>query len=331
MSLYPWQQQAWQTLNRQRAQWPHALLLSGPQGIGKLDFGRLLAQSLLCETPQADNQPCGRCPACNWFAAGSHPDFRELAPASADDDDDKDSDSGKKKRVIQQINIKQVRALGDFVHLSSQRKGYRITLLHPAEALNHAAANALLKTLEEPAPGAVFIVISHQLSRVLPTIRSRCRLFPLPAPDMVQAQQWLQQQSVADAGTLLARAGNLPLAAKALADSDSLPGWQMLLDALAVPHGFDPLKLAEALQKQELPQVVSWLQKWIYDLLSCKLGGRVRYHPDLQRALRQHAERLPLQGLLDYQKQLNAAQRSAHHPLNVRLAIEALLLGYTQL
>lgn len=331
MSLYPWQQQAWQTLNRQRAQWPHALLLSGPQGIGKLDFGRQLAQSLLCEAPQADYQPCGSCPACNWFAAGSHPDFRELAPASADEDDDKDSDAGKKKRVVQQINIKQVRELNDFVNLSSHRQGYRVTLLHPAEALNHAAANALLKTLEEPAPGAVFVVISHQLSRVLPTIRSRCRLFPLPTPDTAQAQQWLQQQSVADAGTLLARAGNLPLAAKALADSDSLPSWQALLDALAAPRGFDPLKQAEALQKQELPQVVGWLQKWIYDLLSCKLGSRVRYHPDLQDALRQHGERLPLQGLLDYQKQLDAAQRSAHHPLNVRLAIEALLLGYTQL
>lgn len=80
-----------------------------------------------------------------------------------------------------------------------------------------------------------------------------------------------------------------------------------------------------------MPQVIGWLQKWVYDLLSCKLSGQVRYHPDLLDALRQHAARLPLQGLLDYQKQLQTAQRSAHHPLNVRLAIEALLLGYTQL
>jgi DNA polymerase-3 subunit delta' len=331
MALYPWQQQAWQQLNQQRRQWPHALLLSGPQGIGKLDFARLLAQSLLCEAPQADHQPCGQCPACNWFGAGSHPDFRELAPASADEDDNKDGDAGKKKRAVQQINIKKVRELNDFVNLSSHRQGYRVTLLHPAEALNHAAANALLKTLEEPAPGAVFIVISHRLSRVLPTIRSRCRLYPLPTPNAGQSQAWLAQQAVADAGKLLARAGQLPLAAKALADSDNLPAWQSLLETLAAARGFDSLKTAESLQKLELPQVIGWLQKWVYDLLSCKLSGQVRYHPDLLDALRQHAARLPLQGLLDYQKQLQTAQRSAHHPLNVRLAIEALLLGYTQL
>lgn len=329
MALYPWQQQAWQQLNLSRQQWPHAVLLSGPQGTGKLDFALQLAQSLLCETPHADYAPCGSCPSCTWFASGSHPDFREITPRSDDDKEDEKPDA--KKRVVQQINIKQVRELTDFVNLSSHRQGYRVTLLHPAEVLNHAAANALLKTLEEPAPGAVFILVTHQLSRVLPTIRSRCRLFPLPTPDQAQAAAWLAEQQVADAPLWLARAGNLPLAAKALADNEHLPAWQTLLEALAAPRGFDVLKQAEALHKLELPMVVGWLQKWAYDLLSLKLAQQVRYHPDLQSALQQQAQKLPLDGLLAWQKQLNLAQRSAHHPLNTKLAIEQLLIGYTDL
>ncbi len=192
--IYPWQTDDWGRLQQLRAAWPHALLLHGQAGIGKLRFAQHLAQGLLCEAPQHDGQPCGTCPACTWFVQGNHPDYRIVLPealaaeagfATAADEkpENADAEDGKKTRApSKEIKIEQVRALLDFCGVGSHRGGLRVVVLYPAEGLNVAAANALLKTLEEPPAGVVFLMVSARIDRLLPTIISRCRQWPMTLP-----------------------------------------------------------------------------------------------------------------------------------------------------
>ena len=153
--IYPWQTDDWAHLDQLRASWPHALLLHGRAGIGKLQFAQHLAQSLLCETPTDTREPCGKCVACLWFSQGNHPDYRAVLPealagelVSEDKADKADAEDGKKTKVLsKEIKIDQVLGLMNFFSLGSHRGGLRVVLLYPAESINVFAANSLLKTL----------------------------------------------------------------------------------------------------------------------------------------------------------------------------------------
>lgn len=328
--LYPWHQTLWQTLRAQGERQHHALLLTGEPGIGKLAFARHLAQSLLCESPDAAIKPCGSCDACRWYASGNHPDFRELAPASESEDDEDDAKA--KKKASAWITVDQVRELNDFVHLTAHRGGGRVTIVQPAEALNLAAANALLKTLEEPPPGAMFIVVSHQWRRLLPTIRSRCRRVPMPVPASEAALAWLAEQGLDDAPAQLAEAGGAPLAALERADATVLAARRAFLAELASPKQLDPLALAERLDKQktEVARICDWLARWVYDLARLGLAGSVRYYPDETPRLAALAKSLDPVKLMRYHDELLEAKKLASHPLNARLVFEQLLFAYQQ-
>ncbi len=326
--LYQWQLAEWQALISQGERLPHALLLTGEPGIGKLAFGRHLAQSLLCESTAAD-KPCGVCDACRWYLAGNHPDFRELTPAVEEDGDD---DAKPKKKASAWITVDQVRELNDFVHLSAHRAGRRVTLIQPAEALNLAAANALLKTLEEPPPGAMFILVSHQWRRLLPTIRSRCRRLALSIPPREQALAWLAQQGISDAEANLAEAGGAPLAAQERADAGVTAARRSFLGELADPRKLDPLGLAERLDKQkvEVARVTDWLSRWLHDLARLGLAQSVRYYPDEAGRLASLATTLDPVRLMRYHDTVLEAKKLSSHPLNARLVYEQLLFGYQQ-
>lgn len=321
--LFPWQLDAWQQIWRERHRLPHALLLTGEAGLGKRRFAEYLAQFLLCEDSAKHNAPCGQCDACGWFLAGNHPDFRLLAPAEADEGEDEG-----KKRKLPVINVENVRALADFVNLTSHRQGLKVTIVDPAEAMNTAAANAFLKTLEEPPAGAVFILVSHHWRRLLPTIRSRCRVFPLPLPQHKVAAQWLAQQGVVDPDKHLAHTGGVPIAALDDASAEWLPQRAAFLEHIANPRSLDVPAVAAQLEKQKLDValVVSWLQKWVHDAVSLGLSGRIRYYPDWREDLARISVRAA--SLSRYCDQLNDARKLAHHPLNQRLVYESLLFAY---
>lgn len=327
-ALYPWLQSAWQDLLRERARWPHALLLTGEPGIGKRVFAEYLAQFLLCEDPQKATEPCGVCDGCRWYLAGNHPDFRVLQPEDAEDEKADESDSKKTKKKSEIIRVEDVRALADFVNLSAHRRGVRVTLVVPADAMNVAAANAFLKTLEEPPAGAVFILVADHWRRLLPTIRSRCRVFPLALPDPQQAMAWLNTQGVVNPALHLAHTGGAPLAAMDDAAAEWLPVRQSFLEQIAQPATLDVLKLSADLDKAKLDTglVISWLQKWAYDLISLGLAEKIRYYPDWQDALARLAPRAHL--LMPYVNQLTEAQKLSRHPLNQRLVFESLLFAY---
>jgi len=340
--IYPWQTDDWSRLQQLRNHWPHALLLHGQAGIGKLHFAQHLAQGLLCEAPQPNGEPCGRCVACGWFAQGNHPDYRIVVPealaalagaAPTDDKADKadkdDGGDGKKTRApSKEIRIEQVRALLDFSGVGSHRGGMRVVVLYPAEALNVAAANALLKTLEEPPPGVVFLVVSARVDRLLPTIISRCRQWPMGTPSPQAARAWLAAQGVADADALLAEAGGAPLGALALAGDDSRTLRDWTLAQLAAGARCDAFACGEALQKLPVPLVLGWLQRWLYDLLAERTAGRPRYFPQAGAALSRCAAALDPTALARYTRTVTRQRAIENHPLNARLVFEELFLGY---
>ncbi|MFS0753933.1 DNA polymerase III subunit delta' [Noviherbaspirillum sp. 1P10PC] len=332
----PWQVEAWSQVMQMRERFPHAVLLHGPQGVGKTQFAEQLAQALLCEAPLPDGHACGQCLACGWFAQYAHPDYRRVRPESMEDAgavDDAGAETGKaakaEKGVSKEIRIEQIRALANFINVSTHRSGRRVVLLYPAEALNAIAANALLKTLEEPPPATVFLMVSHNIDRLLPTIVSRCRKVPLPMPGAAQALAWLQAQGAAEAESWLAEQGGAPLAALAQSQAGSRDAVETLLAHLAKPAADAALKTADQLQKSSPADITAWLQRWLYDVFSVKFSGKIRYYPKHRREIDALAKRADANKLLAVMKSMNERRAIADHPLSPKLFIEDMLLDYS--
>jgi DNA polymerase-3 subunit delta' len=337
-AIYPWQQDAWRQLQLLRARMPHAILFHGAGGIGKADFIEAFAQSLLCENVQADGHACGACASCGWFAQHNHPDYRRVRPEALEDEpgaDGEESDGDKKstaktKTPSKDIKIEQIRALADFMNISTHRQGLRVVVLYPAEALNTPASNALLKTLEEPPPGTVFLLASNSLERLLPTILSRCRKFALPMPAHAEALAWLNAQGVPDADGWLREQGGAPLAALAQSATGNRDELDTLLQMLAHPTVETALKTADKLSKSALPVLVAWQQRWLYDLFSLKLSGNIRYYPRYHDELTALAGKIPTANLLRAIRHANERRAVAEHPLSPKLFVEDMLLDYSE-
>ena len=217
----------------QQGRFPHALLFVGPEGIGKRTFAKKLAKSLLCETrPAVDLDPCEACPGCLQVEAGTHPDFIEVARP-----EDK-----------HELPIRVIRDLCDQFGLKPARGMRKVAILDDADDLNDEAANAFLKTLEEPPPGAVLILIGTSAEVQLQTIVSRCqvvRFDPLSESDIAEL---LQEQGIAedaDAAAKLAALGDGSIRrAIGLADAELERFRRILIDELVADHGFDPPAMA---------------------------------------------------------------------------------------
>src|SRR5450759_80712 len=326
--IYPWQKNDWARLQELRKRPAHALLFKGTKGIGKLDLAMNFAQSLLCQHPDESDFACGKCSSCHWFEQGSHPDFRLLQPETLSLEGE-ETESGKKPS--KQISVDQVRDLADFIGMSAHQGGRRVIVIHPAEAMNTNAANALLKNLEEPPQGLLFILVSHKPQQLLPTILSRCLSFALPAPDAASATRWLTEQGVKNPAEALAASGFSPLQAVQLDEQLGSEERDKLLRAVRQPTELDVFALAEALQKTEQVLVVQWLQQWCYDLSSMKLAGKLRYHPGDETVIRKLVESITPLNLARLQKHLQTAKREAQHTLNPKLFFESLLFAYRQL
>jgi len=326
-SPYPWQTGLWQQLRHDRQQLGHALLLYGRAGIGKYAFARYLSQALLCKQPHSGH-PCGECASCHWFNEESHPDFRLLSPEQAAESDDESAPSKKTKKKTQ-ISVSQIRDLNEFLSLSSHRyDGARIVLIQPAEALNAASANALLKMLEEPAPGVIFILVANQLQRLLPTIISRCQKVSMPAPSESQALAWLSEQGVQNAQQQLAYASGSPIqVVNEQAQSTTLADiWQQL----ALGSKLQPHLAASMLIAHSAETGIIALQKWLCDLLTMRLTKQVHYHVKQSGALQGLSDKVNLSQLMQLQKKVDELRKLALHPLNHELQLEALLVEYTR-
>lgn len=330
-ALYPWQNESWQALQGLRSRLPHAVLLKGAQGIGKLDLAMNFARSLLCKEPLADGMACQKCDSCHWFEQESHPDFRLVQPDSLTAIDDGEERLGGKK-PSREISVDQIRDLSSFANFSAHCGGHRVIVICPAEAMNNNAANSLLKTLEEPTDKLLFLLVAHKPQQLLPTILSRTLSLVVNTPTREAGTAWLAQQGVKNPEHALAQTGFAPLQALNWAESgEGAEERNILLSAICQPSKLDPLALAESLQRSAPVHVIHCLQQWCHDLSSIQLAGAVHYFPEQSDALRKLAGGLSTLALLRFQKELQEARRAAFHPLNPRLFLESLLLSYRQL
>lgn len=340
--IYPWQQNAWLQLQQLRQSMPHALLLHGPAGTGKTAFAECFAQSLLCEHRLPDGLPCRSCQPCGWFAQYSHMDYRRVRPESFEKTEAEEADveaaegeaegdgGSKVKKASTEIRISQIRALYGFVNLTTHRHGLRVALIYPAEALNAESSNALLKMLEEPPPGTVFLLVTENPDNLLPTIVSRCRKFALPTPTHEQSLAWLSEQGITDAEAWLAEQGGAPVAALEQARAGGREEMDEFLRQLAKPSTDGIFRTAERLQKVPLAKLIAWQQRWLYDMFSLRFSGKIRYYPRHERDLAALAERMDVPALLQMLKSVNERNRVAEHPLVPRLVIEDMLLDYAK-
>ena len=319
---------------------PHALLLAGPAGGGKLDFAMALSARLLCEKAGGNEQACGKCVSCNWFSGGNHPDFRQVEPGGDEQEGlETESEAATQKKKSEQIRIHQIRALDGFLGIGTHRLGARVIIVQPAEAMNPATANALLKSLEEPSDNTLFILITNNRKRLLPTVLSRCQTLGFPKPSEAQALAWLRETKVPHAEDLLSHAGGMPLAAQGEAE-----GWD-LLDGfyrdLAQLEQAGPVTIAgrweswlkankegeSAVDKRTL---VIWLQKWVFDLVVMKQCGLAVFHSHKLKEVRAAAGRASISALIDCYNDLLRIRAVSQHPLNPRLFLEDMLSRYAR-
>ena len=314
----PWQSSLWQSLceRRMAGRMPHALLFTGPEGVGKKAFALAFAQAVLCERATGMDAACGQCHACRQVLAGSHPDLYRVEPG----EDSK----------TPTLKVDQIRALVEAMTKTSQFGGPRFALITPADRMNENAANALLKTLEEPGPDSVLILLSALPGKLLPTIRSRCQAQAFAMPEPQEALPWLLEAAEGlreeEAKLLLSLSGG-PMTALRMAEQQTLPLRRELASLwLDLARGKASLpQVAKRWAEQDGNQVLPWLIAWIQDLMRLGADPRAVVHNldlresllDLSRALdfRQSAR------LLDEAEQ---ALRRTGGSLNAQLLYEDL-------
>ena len=315
----PWIRTQLRALLAQRG---HAWLLQGPSGLGQYTLALSMAQAWLCDQPTPEGA-CGHCDSCHQVQVRSHTDLAVLMPetemlerewplgekAQADIDD-------KKRKPSKEIRVEAMRDAIGFAQRTSARGRGKAVLVYPAERMNTITANALLKTLEEPVGDVRFVLASEAAWQLLPTIRSRCLGFTLPWPETAEAEAWLAAQDVpaADAAALLRAAGGRPSDALRLARSGQSPkAWSLLPKAISRGD-------VGALADHAPAQAVGALQKLCHDLMAVGNGAEPRFFEaaDLPAAPSRLA-------LARWSKSLANAARTAEHPFNAGLMLEALV------
>jgi len=256
---YPWQEQQWRRILQQRRdnRLAHAYLLCGERGLGKLALARQAAALFLCETP-LENCACGSCRSCQLLLSGTNPDLFEIGPEDS-----------------KVVKIDQIRALNEFATKTSHSGGRKVIILRQAEALNVNAANALLKTLEEPPGDTVLMLLSDNPGKLLPTLRSRCQRILFSVPSREVAKAWLEPQieEPASADELLSLVDNRPLLALALWHSDERQVRETVLQAfVAMLTGrADPVEFAASGRNIGADRVLEWLWQLSVNLIKHQL------------------------------------------------------------
>ena len=310
---YPWLEAPMQALRQAYAagRLPHALLIQDAPGAGGAELASWVAQLALCSG--AEPRPCGGCSGCKRLESDQHPDLIRIRPIE---------DS-------QQIRIEQVRELGEGLALTAHQGGYKVAILEPADALNRFAANALLKTLEEPAPRTLLALVAVQPSRLPATILSRCQRIRVRPPTRAQSLEWLRQVRGEGAWeSVLDLIGEAPLAAAGLDPrliAELRRETQQVLGETLAGRA-DVIGTAERWSRTELPLRLACIENWLTERIRRGCGVpanaqevRSGAHPRggdsvmNTRALFQRLEQV---------RELRAALAT---PINRSLALESLL------
>lgn len=315
---YPWLQDIWGQLQavRSSGQLPHAIMFSGADGLGKYELALALAWSLLCKSPSGSGRPCGECSGCNLMAAGNHPDLTVIEP----------EDEGKA------IKIDRIREFISQEAITAHAGGYKPVLIRPADAMNQAAANSLLKTLEEPVSGTIMILISANPSRLPATIRSRCRQITIQVPSKQLATEWLLAlQPDSDPEVLLQTAAGSPLKALKMLDGESMELRHKLLDEFfdVLTLRQDPIVIAGRWVKQDLREILHWMCGWVIDMLRVQVVPQpaVMINPDQKQRMLETVKMMDTRRLYQALDHVYDARNNVDATLNGQMMLERLLLA----
>lgn len=321
--IYPWQQQQWQqcqqAMSQQRLH--HALMLTGQAGLGKLDFAHHLAAVQLCEN--SNEAACGHCRGCELFQAGTHPDFYRCQPQE-------------KSRVIK---VDQIRQLITDLSTTAQRSQGQVVIIEPAEGMNVSAANALLKTLEEPCGSVLLILVAHRTLTIPATILSRCQRLHFSVQHESAVKAWLAEQTKQIAALDLAwrLSAGAPLLALTLLAEDCACQRDLILNHMGLTHQSrqDPISIVDQLTKMDVVQVLQMMLTICNDLVACQQQVAHEYlcHQDQIKKIDYLARRLCATGLLEFQRivldKVALWQRS--QSINPQLLLEYVLLKWYEI
>ncbi|MDX1490007.1 MAG: DNA polymerase III subunit delta' [Pseudohongiellaceae bacterium] len=320
-----WHTKAWQHITEQleRDSLSHAYILAAEADTGKSHFAKFLAHALLCSQP-VQYRACGECNACKLNASGNHPDLYNLSP------------QGNSK----QIGVDQIRELRKFLETSSHAFGRRVIILDSAENLGISSANALLKGLEEPPAGVLFLLLSDRPKAVLPTISSRAQTLRVGKPTKSQSLQWLSHElelSENEANLLLELAMDRPMSAYEMHESGLKESLSKIAGALLdiAKQAQSPSKIARDLAKTNAGDTIRLMLLWISTLIKAQLSANMALVHD--KALSEFANTLNLRtnladeqakALFSLYNELVKAQRqlsSGSNP-NAQLVLEDLFI-----
>ncbi|EZQ12138.1 DNA polymerase III subunit delta' [Acinetobacter sp. Ver3] len=313
--VYPWQLNVWSTLTQRFPQVGHGLLFYGKKGCGKEAFTQQFVTWLLCLDKQP-NQPCGQCSSCLWLKSDTHPNYVYV---TTDEDN---------KKQNAKIKIEKIRELQPFVQQTVD--GWRVIVIEPAEALNTASSNALLKTLEEPGERVVIILLADHYLKLPATIRSRLQHYALDRLSDDQANAYLNEHLNAEQqtlGTLLLNLSNgMPLAAIELASSEWLTlrsefinDWYHLVSQKNMP-----MQYASKWNKQlNFSELIVMFEYLLADLVAYKMEQNVK-NSDLDFSLL--AEQYQLEQLFDIYSDVHQAKQMVEQNVQSNLIVDQLFI-----
>ncbi len=316
MGIYPWQQAQWQALQAQWQRLPHGILLHGPKDLGKYEFARILAQTLLCTDSNELAQLCGHCKSCHLLTANTHPDFICLEP----------EEEGKG------IKVDQVRELVDSLNLTGQMSAKRVIVISPTESMNSAAANALLKTLEEPAPGVHLILVCHQLQRIVATIRSRCQLIRFYPSLDASTVAWLAERCPLRSGheQALHHANGIPLLALSKLNGEQNDGQLLANNLLLLKSEQHQLfDIAKQWKDSSHASVLTHCLQITSQIIRYRMVGTCNY-PE-QQLIQQLSQGINLSSLFNYYRYLLNQAHRLSSSLNQQMLLEQLLVHWCEL
>ncbi len=305
--VYPWQGKSWIEFNRifKQGRLPHAIILSGKEGMGLGHFAHVIANDILCQNNQ---HACGECKNCHLFAAGNHQDLFSVT----------NEDNAK------QIKVDQIRELIDFIQLKSFAGNAKIVVIDPADTMNRNASNTLLTTLEEPPDNSLLLLISHRPAVLPVTIRSRCQIFNLDSDVDENTLDWISTQiddAECDPEALLELANGAPLLAVTMQNNHVAADRRTIINEFLtlLENKSDPLEVASHWNALGSREVLEWLLKINQEMARYKISGNALNKGllEFKERLQHHIKRLNLVQLSDSYDLVLKQYRMSLSPINL--------------
>lgn len=325
--IYPWQEDQWSKISSlmQAKKLPHAILLQGSAGIGKHDFARHLAKSVLCRQPTSSGSACDQCESCRVVDAQTHPDLINIKPQPPE--------KSKSKMPVLSIKVEAIRSLCKKLTRTSQFEGFRVAIIEDADFMVISASNGLLKTLEEPGADVLIILVSSKPARLPVTIRSRCRKIRFESPDTKQAITWLDSRGIKNSTLALKMSHGAPLIASAL-DEERLLQRKLLTKAFtATLNNEVSITYAQELSLLPKERALDWLFDWVCDLIKLKTCNDAveLINSDCELSLKQIAQSVEDRAIYRFYDSLFESRKAVGIALNPQLFWENLLISWDNL